>query len=246
MNAVSEGIDIVMANRVSSVCPLYGIQVLGNQPVKAALCMSMLASFCAGNGHRCTHRNPKEKLSLFTLCNSRMMLAPSTHSSFSFFFYTKTSFSPFTPPKLAGSKGDVFVKTCKCNSVFWCEVGRKMHGWEWGHTTARQNAGDMTDVPLTRQPLPLQGSSSCFERQMAAAPPHPFIATSRHLTRQKSAAHLAWKLMLLFKKHLSHRGRKNIFVTFSLQLQKFETDLLCHQKAEMSHRYLTSYTCIFK
>lgn len=56
---------------------------------------------------------------------------------------------------------------------------------------ARQNAVDMTDVSLTRQPLPLQGSSSCFERQMVAVPPKPFIATSRRITSQKSAPHLA-------------------------------------------------------
>lgn len=44
MNALSEDIDIVtagIANRASSMCPLYGTQVSGNQPGKAALCMSM-------------------------------------------------------------------------------------------------------------------------------------------------------------------------------------------------------------
>lgn len=61
--------------------------------------------------------NHKEMHLLFTLCNSRLMLATSRHSSF-FFFNTKTTFSPFTPPKLAGSKGDVFRKTCEYNSIF--------------------------------------------------------------------------------------------------------------------------------
>lgn len=53
----------------------------------------------------------------FTSYNSRLMLATSTHSS-SFFFNTKTTFSPFTPPKLAGSKGGIFHKTCKHRSIF--------------------------------------------------------------------------------------------------------------------------------
>lgn len=148
-------------------------------------------------------------------------------------------------PNLLAQKVMFFSRLAN-TTVYFTEVGRKMQGWEWGHTTARQNAGDMTDVSLTRHPLPLQGSSSCFEGQMAAVPPNPFIATSRHLRSQKSALHWAPKLMLLFKKTLSHRERRNILVTFSLQLQKFETSLLCHQKAEISHRYLTSNTCLKK
>lgn len=141
-----------------------------------------------GNEHRCTHKSQGKTYSLFASCNPRLMRATSGHRSIHLFSLTlHLLFSPFIPPILIGSKGDVLRKTCKQNYFRCAEVGREMHGWEWGYTKTRQNL----DGSLTRQPLNLQGRTSCFESQMAAAPPNPFIASPRHLKSQKSATRLA-------------------------------------------------------
>lgn len=120
-----------VASRVSWMCPLYGIQVSGNQPGKAALCISMPASFgaggwwCpigkAGNGHRCTQGNHKEKLSLFTLCNSRLMFATSRHSSFFFSLTLKLLLVLLLHPNLLAQKVVFFSRVANTTvfSVCW-------------------------------------------------------------------------------------------------------------------------------
>jgi len=88
-------------------------------------------------------------------------------------------------------KVTIFTRLANKKYFRGSEAGKQTHGWERGYTKARQNVGDTTDVSLIRQPLNLQGSTSCSESQMAAASPNPFIASPRHLKSQKSATWLA-------------------------------------------------------